>query len=167
MDTGYWSGLRLALMDSGSRWRPLIDFTSRGLSLIGSAGRRLSLVDSAGCRLLPMNIIDRRSPLICSDGCWQSLMDSAGCGLPPMGSVDCGLPLMGSSSRRQLLISVTSRPRFGDDSHAHSWYIPTVERHSWVETSWKGSAEQELAVSDETDTRPKEMSYVYKYQLVS
>jgi hypothetical protein len=114
-----------------------------------------------------MDIIDRRSPLICSDGCWQSLMDSTGCGFPPMDSVDYELSLMGSSSRRQLLISITSRPRFSDDSHAHSWYIPTVERHSWVETSWKGSAEQELAVSDETDTRLKEMSYVYKYQLVS
>lgn len=74
---------------------------------------------------------------------------------------------MGSSSRRQLLISIASRPRFGDDSHAHSWYMSTVERHSWVETSWKDSAEQELAVSDETDTRPKEVSYVYKYQLIS
>jgi hypothetical protein len=59
---------------------------------------------------------------------------------------------------------VASRPRFGGDSQVHSWYRPAGERPSWVGTSWKGSAGQGPAISDETGTRPKGFSYVYKYQ---
>ena len=71
-----------------------------------------------------------------------------------------------SSSKKT---SVASRPRFGGDSQAFSWYRPAgkvqlgrdqLERLSWIETSWKGSAGQGPA-------RPKGSSYVYKYQGVT
>src|SRR5271170_8078163 len=35
---------------------------------------------------------------------------------------------------------------------------------SWLGTSWKGTAGQGPAISHETGTRPKGVSYVYKYQ---
>jgi hypothetical protein len=62
---------------------------------------------------------------------------------------------------------VASRPRFGGDSQALSWYRPAEMRPSWVGTSWKGSAGQGPAIPDETGTRPKGFSQVYKYQVVS
>jgi hypothetical protein len=37
---------------------------------------------------------------------------------------------------------VASKPRFGGDSQALSWYRPAEERPSWAGTSWKGSAGQ-------------------------
>jgi hypothetical protein len=53
------------------------------------------------------------------------------------------------------LICVASRPRFGGDSLALSWYRPAEMRPSWIGTSWKGSAGQEPAISDETGARPR------------
>jgi hypothetical protein len=51
--------------------------------------------------------------------------------------------------------SVASRPRFGGDSQAHSWYRPAGVRPSLVGTIWKGSAGQGSALSGKTGTRPK------------
>jgi hypothetical protein len=62
---------------------------------------------------------------------------------------------------------VAGRPRFDGDSQAHSWYRPASERPNWVGSSWKGSAGQGPAISDEAGTRPKGVSYVYKYQLIT
>jgi hypothetical protein len=68
-----------------------------------------------------------------------------------------------------LVLNVASRPRFGGDSQAFSWYRPAgkvqlgrdqLERLSWVGTSWRGSAGQGPA-------GPKGFSYVYKYQGVT
>jgi hypothetical protein len=60
------------------------------------------------------------------------------------------------------LITVASRPRFGGDSQALSWY-----RLAEMRPSWKGSAGQGPAIPDETGTRPREFPYVYKCQVVS
>src|ERR1700755_1989611 len=54
-----------------------------------------------------------------------------------------------------LLVRVANRPRFGGDSQALSWYRPAEMRSSWVGTSWKGSAGQGPAISDETGARPR------------
>jgi hypothetical protein len=46
------------------------------------------------------------------------------------------------ATKRQItgyVYSVASRPRFGGDSQAFSWYRP-AGRFSWIETSWKDSA---------------------------
>jgi hypothetical protein len=63
---------------------------------------------------------------------------------------------------KRIVLTVASRPRFGGDSQALSWYRPAEMRPSWVGTSWKGSAGQGPAIPDETGTRPKEFPYVYK-----
>ena len=68
--------------------------------------------------------------------------------------------LTSTAEHCRLLVNVASRPRFGGDSQALSWYRPAEMRPSRVGTNWKSSAGRGPAI-------PKGFSYVYKYQVVS